>query len=93
MTIFYYNSDKMDINEFLDRNQEKINEATIEAIKKCIYSDMDQIVYMKIKPDNSKYLIRRPNFKKFLNSAISYYEKEEMYEKCSECLELINLID
>jgi hypothetical protein len=83
----------MTLYEFLNDNQTKINDVTLEAIKKCLDSDLDELTFMKVKPDNQIYTIRRPAFKKFLNSAISYYEEVEMYEKCSECVDLLKLID
>jgi len=93
MMIFYYNPDHMSIIEFQHRNREKIHELTIQAIKKCIDSDLDKLSFMKIKPDNEVYVIRRPAFKDSLNKAKSYFESVEMYEKCSECVELLKLID
>lgn len=93
MTIFYYNSDEITLYEFLNQNQSKINDITLQAIRKCLDSDLQHLDFMKIKPDGQVYTIKRTSFKKFLQSALSYYESVEMYEKCSECVELLKEID
>lgn len=47
---------------------------------------------MKTIPDNQIYTIKEHSFKKFLENAIYYYEKIEMYEKCSKCICILNRI-
>jgi len=93
MKIFYYNPDNTNIYEFQNENKLTIHELTIQAIRECIVSDLDELQFMKIMPTNTIFTVKRHLFKDSLDKAISYFESIEMYEKCPECVELLNLID
>jgi len=93
MTIFYYNSNETTLYDFLNENQTEINNITIDAIRKCLESDLDELKFMKIQPNDQIYTIKRSAFEKFLKNAKSYYENIEMYEKCSECVKLLRFLD
>lgn len=60
------------------------------------YADGSQseVTIVKISINNNEYTINlsREKFVKGLEGAISFYESCEEYEKCAECLKIINAI-
>ena len=93
MFVFYFNQEEMTIDEFHLRNKRLIHLLTMNAIKECVEKSLEEKAFMIVMPKNEIFTIKKHEFKRSLNNCLIYFENEEMYEECSECLELIRSIN
>jgi hypothetical protein len=90
MTTLFYNSGKTSLYKFQKDNKEKIFDLTLDAIDECISDELDSLAFLTIQPDNTIYCVNRERFNETIQKAISFYESIEAYEKCSDCILILN---
>ena len=83
------------ITEIINEHQLDIYDAMLEAIQKC-YQDSSitavHVIDISINDFNHAIQLSRPKFIKALSRAIKSYEEIEAYEKCQDCLNIINYL-
>ena len=74
---------------FRDHKSE-IYESLIKIIKDSL--DQDKVTVMIIQLNSKEYSINltQDKYEKSLNNALSHFESLEEYEKCQECVDLLN---
>ena len=86
---------EVSINQILNIHQLEIYDSMLESIKSS-YQDENilsvHIIDISINDFNHSIQLSRPKFVKALGQAIKSYEDIEAYEKCQECLTIINYL-
>ena len=83
------------IHEILNENQLQIYDAMLESIRLIYHDDQVDSVHVIdicINDFNHSIKLSRPKFIKALGQALKSYEDIEAYEKCQECLNIINYL-
>jgi len=83
------------IQEILNDNQLQIYNAMLESIKLSYHDDAIDSVHIIdicINDFNHSIKLSRQKFIKALSQALKSYEDIEAYEKCQECLNIINYL-
>lgn len=77
-----------------DPTQDIIFTLSIDAIKYGIIEQKDvvDILYLAGEKNNSFFSIPKNNWKIVLKSAIKFYSKNNQYEKCIDCQQLISTL-
>jgi len=70
----------------------EIYDNLVQAIRENLEEELDQVTVLVVGINSIDYTVNltKDKFESSLKSAISYYEKLELYEKCEECLDLLN---
>lgn len=83
------------LEEIFDNHRALIYDYILSSIQSS-YLDtsksITEIIKITINNDEYKINLTRDKFVSSLNRAISYYEETEEYEKCGECLKIINYL-
>ena len=85
----------IELDEVFNCHKSEIYDNLLKEISKgYLDTSLDQVTVVKISINETDYTINlsRDKFIGGLNGAITFYESTEEYEKCSECLKLINAI-
>lgn len=87
------------IDEYLaytktDKTQGVVFEFTLNAIRNGVAdgSDTTDLFCLPGKDANSVYSIDRKHWKTVLNKAIKFYSKNDQFEKCIDCQQLIDAL-
>jgi hypothetical protein len=86
---------EISITEILNDYQLEIYDSMLNAIKECYrnHSELSvHIIDISINDFNHSIQLSRPKFVKALTKAIKCFEKIEAYEKCQECVNIINYL-
>jgi hypothetical protein len=87
-------STSLELQEFIDVEKEWMYNRIVEAIEDSYYRSTDtaEVFEAKIAESHSIIYMRsdREEWTNSLSLALDWYESEEMYEKCSKVLKLIN---
>jgi hypothetical protein len=85
----------IELNEVFNCHKIEIYNNLLNEIKNhYLDEDRDQVTVIKISINETDYTINlsRDKFVSGLEGAITFYESIEEYEKCAECLSIINSI-
>jgi len=85
----------INISEVISECQLEIYDATLNAIKqdyKNLEIESVKVIDISINDFNHSIFLSRNKFVSALSNAIKCYEEIEAYEKCSECLNIINYL-
>ena len=92
MAILRFDGD-LTLDDVFDKHKGIIYDNAISTIR-TVYSDpnITKIQAAVVEINNTTYNlnIQRSQFIQMLTSAITEYEKTEEYEKCGECMKIIN---
>jgi len=83
------------LDEVFNRHKIEIYDNLLHSIKThYLDEDHSEVTVIKISINESEYTINlsRDKFISGLEGAISFYEIHEEYEKCAECLKIINAL-
>ena len=69
-----------------------ILDEAVKVIDEAIKQNEPSVRLAYISNLESSIFIQKSNFKKVINKALSFYEKKEDYDKCSELVKLKNKI-
>jgi hypothetical protein len=84
------------LEQIFDTNRALIYDHILSSIRES-YLDPDKplakIINITLNNDEYQVSLTRDKFENSLRRAIKYYEGSEEYEKCAECLKIINYLN
>jgi len=93
--IYVFSSAK-ELDFELDNNESILNQYVYEKIKNCVENKKNDVLLFKIVLNNEETLsvyVNKKDLIKPLNKCIERFQILEEYEKCSDCLKLIDSIN
>lgn len=93
----FYFSNEDDEKEFLKNKKWLIHSLIIDAVKKAIDDDLENVVVFRIINPVSNFImtseLKKEDWVGSLGKSLEYYESVEEYESCKEIKDLINKIE
>ena len=77
-------------NEELSSKKHQVYKSSVDGVSEAIKTNKEEIKLCEVKNSNTYITVEKPEWKKSLDSALHYYEKNEEYEECSKIKNLIN---
>ena len=92
LNIYYNNLDELDTLTREESFQKFVDDTTWEAIKEGLSHNEKTVKLFEIERTGKFISLKRNNWEKFLKKMNKKFEHDEQYEKCTECLKMIEKI-
>jgi hypothetical protein len=85
-------SEDFTIDQIFESHKVEIYDTILDSIRSTYQSDPDQISILTISTSSKEYSINLTSdkFESSLEKCIVFFESIEYYEKCQECLDILN---